>query len=375
MRIFRLSWVSLSLLCSLWAANGFQANMALAAPTFTASDSTATADFPTGMSFALAGTADGTVTDVELVYKEANLDILELVTATFTQDGDQIAAQADADFTINFLPVGIDLTYHWVVTFDDESIVETDPQIAPWIDDRFDWQLAEGEGVQIYSYGRDQDFVDFMVATSEQAFQDMVALYQPEKTFPIKIWAYASGKDYAGTLATNSQEWSAGSAYPDLQVIQAVIPDGSESEVLRVLPHEVSHQVLHMATMNPFNSPATWIDEGLATHAQQGGTDDYPGIVSDAIDDGEILSLRSLISAFPYDPTLARQAYAQSYSVVGFIKDQWGDEGILAIVLAYRDGNSHEDVIQIALGMSIEELQDAWIASLTDSSSLSGRAA
>jgi hypothetical protein len=290
-----------------------------------------------------------------------------LVAGTFTQDDSSIEATAVADFTINFLPVGIELTYHWVVMFDDETVVETDPQVAGWTDDRFDWDLAEGNGVQIFSYGRPQDFVDLMVSVSEQAVADMTALYQPETTFPIRIWAYESAEDYSGTLATNSQEWSAGSAYPDLQVIQAVIPSDSESEVLRILPHEVSHQILHMASMNPFNSPATWIDEGLAVHAQEGGTDGYNDIVQNAIEDDEILNLQSLISAFPYDPTLARQAYAESYSAIGYIKDTWGDEGILAIVLAYRDGNSHEDVIVTALGMTIEELQDAWIASLTDS--------
>jgi hypothetical protein len=369
MRILRLSWVSLSLLSALWAATGFQDVPVAAAPSFAASDSSATASFPTGMQFALQGTTDGTVASIDLVYTEANLDTLELVSADFTQNGDAIEATADADFTINFLPVGIDLTYHWVVTFDDDSVFETEAQVAPWIDDRFDWQLAEGDGVQIYSYGRSQDFIDLMVGVSSKAVADMIALYQPEKTFPIRIWAYASGKDYAGTLATNSQEWSAGSAYPDLQVIQAVIPKNSESEVKRVLPHEVSHQVLHMATMNPFNSPATWIDEGLAVHAQVGGTEDYDNIVSDAIDNDEILSLRSLISAFPYDASQARLAYAQSYSAVGFIKNQWGDEGIQAIVLAYRDGNSHEDVIETALGMTMDELQDAWLASLTGTSS------
>ena len=370
MRTLRLSWVSLSLFSALWAAFGHQAFPALAAPTFVVSDSSATANFPTGMEFTLEGTTEDTVSSVDLVYTQANLETLELVSGDFSQDGDQVKATADADFTINFLPVGIDLTYHWVITFDDDSIFETDPQVAPWIDDRFDWELAEGEGVQIYSYGRSQEFVDLMVSVSEQAVADMTALYQPEETFPIRIWAYESGKDYSGTLATNSQEWSAGSAYPDLQVIQAVIPDGSDSEVLRILPHEVSHQILHMATMNPYNSPATWIDEGLAVHAQVGGTDDYDNIVADAIADDEILSLRSLISAFPFDPGLARLAYAQSYSVIGFIKDQWGDEGVLAIVEAYRAGNSHEDVIKIALGMTMDELQDAWLASLGDASTV-----
>ena len=370
MRFLRISWVSLSLLVSLaWVGAPLHGSAQDATPA-AVTESSATADFPNGMTFDLRATIDGDVSSVDLVYAQANLETLELITATFTQDGSDLTASADADFTINFLPVGIDLTYHWVITLADESVHETQPQTATWIDDRFDWDVATGAGVEIYSYERSADFVQFMLTTAEDAVVAMKDLFQPEETWPIRIWAYASSEDYAGTLATNSQEWSAGSAYPDLQVIQAVIPDDDQDEVLRVLPHEVSHQILHMATLNPFNGPATWIDEGLATHAQIGGTEAYPRIVADAIAEGSILGLSSLISAFPFDPTQARLAYAESYSAIGFIKEQWGDDGIRAIVLAYRAGNSHEDVIQIALGMSLSDLQDAWLASVGNGASV-----
>jgi hypothetical protein len=370
MRTLRLSWVSLSLWLSLFALVPSH-TVAQSAPVLSVISSNAEADFPTDMQFDLKATTGEQVDSIDLVYREANLDTLELLPATFKQSGNDVSADAGADFTVNFLPVGIDLTYHWAITFDDQSVFETDEAAATWIDSRFDWKLAKGTGVEIYSYDRSQSFVDYMVKTSEEAVVAMTALYQPESTFPIRIWAYESGKDYAGTLAANSQEWSAGSAYPDLQVIQAVIPDGSKSEVDRVLPHEVSHQILHMATLNPFNQPATWIDEGLATHAQIGGVEDYPAIVSDALAGGDLLSLRSLISSFPYDSDEARLAYAESYSATGYISDRWGDDGVRAIVRAYREGNSQEDVIETALGMTLDQLQAAWTASVEAQSRIS----
>ena len=98
-----------------------------------------------------------------------------------------------------------------------------------------------------------------------------------------------------------------GSAYPDLGVIQAVVPENSESEVRRVLPHEISHQLLYQATANPFTVTATWIDEGLAVVGQTGGKDFYRDVVADAYNDDELLSLRGLISAFPFDPARCTQ--------------------------------------------------------------------
>ena len=74
-----------------------------------------------------------------------------------------------------------------------------------------------------------------------------------------------------------------------------------------------------------------------------------------------MLSLRSLISSFPYDPSQASLAYGESYLVMQFILDQYGPDSIQAIIAAYRQGNSQDDVIQKALGMSYEELEQAWL--------------
>lgn len=365
MRTLRVSLVSLSLLLSLLGVYRFPAS-AQSSNVISVDESTATTDFPNDIAFSLSATVEGEVASIDLVYKQANLVALELIKAEYDQAGDEITAAAFADLTVYFLPAGIDVTYHWVLTLDDGSIIETESETVTWLDERFEWDRLDGPGIEVYSYDRSDDFNDYVLEVSADAVVDMIALYQPESTFPIKLWVYESGEDYAGTLAENSQEWSAGSAYPDLQVIQAVIPDGSESEVLRIVPHEISHQILSMATENPFNAPATWIDEGLAVRAQTGGKDFYFDVAIQAWEDGELLSLRSLISVFPYDPNDAGLAYAESYSAIEFIIGEYGEASITGIVEAYRAGNSHNDVIILALGMSIEELDDAWRESLAE---------
>ena len=56
---------------------------------------------------------------------------------------------------------------------------------------------------------------------------------------------------------------------PALHVIMAVLPPGNYDEVGRVVPHEISHQVLHQATDNPFSRPPQWLNEGLAVYWQE----------------------------------------------------------------------------------------------------------
>jgi hypothetical protein len=326
--------------------------------------STADSNFPDDMRFELAADVDGDVERVDLVYEESRVETLELLPAAFDQSGDDLSASAVADFATYYVPAGIDLTYHWVITFDDDDVAETEQAVVTWLDDRFEWDRADGNGVEIYSYDRSDDFIDRVVETANDAVGELTELYDPPSTLPIRIWLYESDDDFAGTLAANSEEWAAGAAYPALQLILAVIPEDSDSEVLRIIPHEISHQILYQATLNPFNSAATWIDEGLAVSAQIGGKNHYQRLVENAYDDGDLLSLRGLISSFPFDAAEATLAYGESYLVTQFILDQYGEDAVQAIIAAYRNGASHDDVLRDALGLTIEELEQAWLGEL-----------
>lgn len=361
MRISSLRWASLLLLVSVHAGVSGPGPVHAEEDRIQVDVSSAETDFPDGIAFELGAVVQGDVVAVDLIYQMAALETLQLVPADFAQDGDGLTANASVEMEIYFVPAGIDLRFQWLVTFDDEATIETDASSVTWLDDRFEWNRLDGEGVEVFGYETSDDFLELIVNTASEAVANLTGLYQPETVHPIRIWIYETGKDYAGTQAANSQEWSAGSAYPDLQVIHAVIPDGNESEVLRIIPHEISHQILHLATLNPYNAPATWIDEGLAVMAQTGGEDFYEAVIENAFNDDELLSMQGLISTFPFDSSDARLAYAQSFSMMSFIVNEWGDESILRIIEAYADENSHNQVLDISLGLELPELEALWL--------------
>ena len=377
MLISRVRWVRLSLILlasALIAPLAPVAAPAQESPQVELISSTAESNFPDDMTFELEATVESEVATVDLVYEQSRLETLQLLPAEFEASEETLSATAVADFSIYFVPAGIDLTYHWVIYFADATVIETESRVVTWIDDRFEWDRSDGIGIEIYTYDRSDEFVQYIVDVANTAVADLTDLYDPPSVLPIRVWIYESGKDFAGTQAANSEEWAAGAAYPGLQVILAVIPDGSESEVERVIPHEISHQILHQATLNPFNAPATWMDEGLAVLAQTGGKGHYERVVRNAFDDDELLSLRSLISSFPFDPDEATLAYAQSYLVVEFIRDEYGDDAIRAMIDSYREVASHDDVIREALGMTIEELEQDWLADLAESANFGATA-
>jgi hypothetical protein len=162
----------------------------------------------------------------------------------------------------------------------------------------------------------------------------------------------------------NSESWIAGTAYPEFHVILAVLPEGDKYEVGRIVPHEISHQVLHQATKNPFNAPPVWLDEGLAVLNQEGGDEDYPALVQLAADEGRLFSIRALNSTPPLEPADATLYYAESLSVVQFVIDHFGAEKMAALIDAYKQGVSHDQAATMALGVDLDELDRMWKESL-----------
>ena len=100
--------------------------------------------------------------------------------------------------------------------------------------------------------------------------------------------------------------------------------------------------------------------------AQTGSVERYRDALAEDYESGDLISLRSLISSFPFDPAGARTAYAQSFVIVEFILATFGPDAIAAIIAGYRDGLNHDAVLQQALGMDTDELEATWIKSLGD---------
>jgi hypothetical protein len=147
---------------------------------------------------------------------------------------------------------------------------------------------------------------------------------------------------------------------PTFYLIHSVIPPDNPQEVARVIPHELSHQILYQATENPFGTPPQWLDEGLAGYSQDAGRDRLYSYALQLASTGEVMPLRTLNGEFPYDRGGFTAGYAFSLSVVAYILETWGNEGISRLIDAYSEGVTPEDGVQQALGISFDELDRQW---------------
>ncbi len=322
----------------------------------------AAADYPSGINFVLESTANSRVERVELLFRAADSKTLNLATPTFVA-GTSINVNYPLDLETHYLPPGVDVVYRWRLIMADGSTKETEPATVLWFDDRFTWERFDSEQVTVYAYNGDTALSQRILDSAQRTVTKLEADLGVPASSALRIWVYESSADLAGAQPPNSN-LIAGVTYAWLDLIAVAIASGNDSEIGRIIPHEVSHHVFYQATLNPFNHAPYWLDEGLAIYYQEAGQNELAAVLESAIAEGRITSVRALNSPFAFEQEAFRTSYAQSWSIVGFIVAEFGQEKLGALVRVYRDGVSHADAVQLALGVSLEELDAQWKASI-----------
>jgi hypothetical protein len=322
---------------------------------------TADSDFPEWISFQLEVESETPIAAAEVYWRPANDPELSAGYPDVTTDT-VVALEYEVDMTVDYLPPGIDIVYFWRVVDIDGNISESDEQTLFYMDESIDWETRTDGLVTLYWSDGDDGFASDVVETATRTIETLGTRFGVDADEPIRIVVYGDEGEFSGALPPNSAEWIGGQAHPELNAIVAYIDPGfgADAEVQRMIPHEVSHLVLHQATENPFNSPPNWMEEGLAVYNQEREDSTLRDTLEDAIDDGRLIPVRALNSSFPLDPDQAYLSYAESWSIVTFIVEELGDEKMAALVSVFREEVAYDEAVERSLGMTIEQLDAAW---------------
>ena len=345
-----------------------------ASPTVSVAVSTATAHFPDNITFHLeASAATGEIAGANLLYHAVNTPVVKRVRVP-VERGQRIRLDYALDTKTDFLSPGLDIEYRWAFTLADGTQYRTDPATLFYMDDQQQWKKKTSGQITLWWYSGDDNFGKDAVDTATRAVDTLKKTFNVTSDRPIRILVYASARDLRVALPPNSAEWIGGGASTELGIIHAAIGPGgsSASEIRRIIPHEISHMIVYQASLNPYNHPPLWLDEGLAVHNQETPDVRFRPLVKDATDNGKLIPLRALNSPFPLSPEQALLSYAESESVVNFIITAYGSKYIGALVSAFKDELSYDQVVQNVLKESIEDLDKEWKASLNYSGDQGG---
>ena len=230
-------------------------------------------------------------------------------------------------------------------------------------DSRFSWKKLTSEDVTLAWYKGDESFGRNLLDAAVSASQRLAGEFSTKRS-PATIYIYGSQQDLLRGIGESAQEWTGGRAYPDFNTVLIGVAPSDLRWGKRAVAHEFAHLIASRATSNPFGDVPRWIDEGLAMWAEGDLESDYRYVLDQAIKNNQLLSLQTMSSNFPADSRLASLAYAESYSIIEYIRTTFGRQKLDDMLKAFKEGNTADTVLKGVLGLSTDELDAQWRASL-----------
>ena len=325
-------------------------------------DSSAQVEFPSRLSFNLSAESDVNITDIRLRYIVDRVSFAQVTSEVYIKFVP--ATKVDVSWTLEMvkiggLPSGSSVKYWWVVEDVGGDRIETAPVRVQFDDNRYPWiSLTEGK-VTIYWYEGEQSFAQELMASAQQALARLAKDTGAYLEKPVKMYIYADAQDLRGAMIY-PQEWTGGVAFTRHGIIAIGIAPNRLDWGKRAIAHELSHLVIHQVTFNPYIGLPTWLDEGLAMYAEGELESGYVALLNEAIAEESLISVRSLSSPFSAHAEQAYLAYAQSYSLVEFLINNYGQSKMLELLNTFRQGSSYDGALDKVYGFDMDGLDALW---------------
>jgi hypothetical protein len=335
--------------------------------------------FPLEAVFTISVESSSEIIDVRLRYRVDKMNYADVITegrAEFAP-AERVEARWVWDMRQASLPPGAEVTYWWTIEDNEGNRLETSPEVMSFHDDRYSWrsmtigelpagtQAPEAVSATLFWYEGDDAFARELMDACEGGLLRLIEDIGAYPNRPIEIYIYASTDDLQGAMIF-PQEWTGGVAYTEFSTIAIGIPPARLDWGKSALVHELTHLVVHQVTYGPYGQLPTWLDEGLAMYNEGELGSSFRTHLEQAIADGELISVRSLCSPFSAYPDQAYLSYAQSYSLVAYLLDEFGQEKMLDLLAVLKQGSDYDDALTEVYGFDIDGLDAIWRATLVD---------
>lgn len=325
-------------------------------------NSSVKAEFPSRLIFSLSAESHVNITDIRLCYTVDQAGFAHVTSEAYIRfvPSTKINVSWALEMVrMGGLPAGSSLQYWWMIEDAEGSKVETDPIQVQFEDTRYSWHsLTEGK-ITIYWYEGAKSFAQELMAVAQQALDKLTKDTGAYLEKPAEIYVYASTKDLQGAMI-NPQEWTGGAAFTRYGIIAIGIPTVSLDWGKGAIAHELTHLVIHQMTLNPYNELPAWLDEGLAMYAEGQLEPEYVSFLNRAIAEGNLISVRSLSSPFSAYTEKSALSYAQSYSLVDFLINGYGQSKMLELLNTFRAGSGYDAALERAYGFDMDGLDALW---------------
>jgi hypothetical protein len=325
-------------------------------------DNTVEIYFPSALVFKVEAASQSDITKIRLHYQVDKMNYAQVTSEAWLDFTPSLEVEAEwvCDMRKVSLPPGAKVEYWWTIETEAGDTLITYSDVIQFDDLRYSWQeLAEGQ-LSLFWYEGSQPFAEELMAACHQALERLAEDTGVYLEKHINIYIYASTRDLQGAMIF-PQEWTGGVAFTEHGIISiGVSPDELEWGK-RALAHELGHMVTHQITFSPYGAfLPTWLDEGLAMHAEGEPDPDLQSWLKKAISQQKLISVRSLSSPFSAKPEEAYISYAESQSLVDFLLQNYGKDKMLNLLSLLKKGNSCDDALTEVYDFDQDGLDKLW---------------
>ena len=313
-------------------------------------------DFPGGIELRLTAMADADITDVTVYYRIGGRS-----GSVYGYPEFEASTEIESTFTFatsgqSYIPPGVDIEYRYVISDVAGNTLETESFTLEYLDPSFHWERMRTGDLELLWHDRPRGLVGDVAADVIERSGTAKELLGISYPSPMKAVILNSSTEASESFPNISDAASRGHVYGgfamgefDTFVLGSLNVDG--------MVHEMTHLYVDEAIGGPNVRVPSWLNEGLAMYFESGprGRD---RILARAALNNQLIPLRSM-GAVPGRPDAIRTFYAQSWSIVRYLIDTYGEERVSDLLAEIGGGASQEAAVQAVYGKGIEQI-DAW---------------
>ena len=315
--------------------------------------------FKESMTFRLRAESASAINAVRLFYRTTGQTSANRVDPEF-EPGTTVDVEHEVDMADqeNYLPPMIGVEYWWVIETANGDRLKTERVPFVYDDTRYEWDLLGSDLLRLYWHDQPEAFGRTHFQAAEDAAEDLRDEFGVTPDDPVSIVIYNSHEELMSVLVDASAEWTGAVNFSGRGTI--AIGLGESAWMDRVIPHELTHAMLDQVTKPPFGDIPRWLHEGLAMRSEGGMSVEERALLADAIESDQLVSLRALNSAFADARDQAVLSYAESYSLIEFIIDEYGTDELGQLIDVFAEGAHYDDAMLEVFGVDMDGMEDLW---------------
>lgn len=358
--------VKLFTILSLFSLLFIPLQTAFAAPHADVKDDKVSLSFPETATFSATLSSNAAITSVVLEYGSEQQTCGDVIAKAFPQfsPSNTVNVQWIWDMRQSgSLPPGATLWWRWRYTDQSGAEFVSEKQTATWLDDVHDWQTVSSGNLNLHYYGKDNAFAQTMLDAGLEGLRRNKEQAGLINTDEMNVYVYPNYQDMQDAILYEPS-WTGGQAYSDFNIVIMGISNSDSTWDKNTVIHELTHLLVGHFTFSCIGTLPGWIEEGLAMYSEGALDSGMQSMLDQAVTSDGLITLRSLNGGFSELPDKANLSYSQSYSVIKFMIDTYGQQKMTDLLIALRDAKPIDQALLEVYGFDTDGLDSAWRESI-----------